>query len=162
MAKFYLLTIRFILMLGLIMLPVLTLFNLRDTIYGMQILSALLFWIPRSLWSGNVVGTGQYLGDYLMSEHNGWFNNISSPFPLEGFVDFGFIGVVLHGLVAGYFIKYTDKLMKIDAIHYLLGIHLSANVMFLFKGPLLLTLAVTIGGVISWLLVKIFFKLNIK
>ena len=130
--------------------------------YGSQIISALLFWIPRSIWNGKGVGTGQDLGDYLMAEHNGWFNNISSPFPLEGFVDFGFIGVVLYGLVAGYFIKYTDRLIKKDAIHYLLGIYLSANLMFLFRGPLLSSLAFTIGGVIAWFLVKIFLKLNIK
>jgi len=130
--------------------------------YGSQILSAILFWIPRSIWEGKGVGTGQDLGDYLMAQHNGWFNNISSPLPLEGYVDFGFIGVVFYGFMTGVFIKYIDRLLRKDSIHYLLGLYLAANIMFLFRGPLLSSLAFTIGGVIAWLIVKIFLKLNIK
>lgn len=130
--------------------------------YGKQLLSSLLFWIPRSIWHQKGVGTGQDLGDYLINYHNGWFNNISSPFPLEGYVDFGIIGVVIYGIFTAHFIKFSDKLMKQGPMKYLLGLYLSVNIMFLFRGPFLSSFAFTIGGVVAWFSLRTFLKLNIK
>lgn len=130
--------------------------------YGEQLLSSLLFWVPRSIWHQKGVGTGQDLGDYLIYHHNGWFNNISSPFPLEGYVDFGIIGVVLYGILTAYFIKFSDNLMKQGPMKYLLGLYLSVNIMFLFRGPFLSSFAFTMGGVVAWFSLRTYLKLKIK
>lgn len=63
---------------------------------GHQLLGALLFFVPRSLWplkpegSGNLVCAAQ--GQSVL--------NISSPLPAEGVVNFGVIGLVLFAAIA--------------------------------------------------------------
>ena len=71
--------------------------------FGYQLLSALLFFIPRSIWSSKPVSTGEVVGDYLVDKHNFEFNNLSNPLVSEGFINFGFIGVLLMALVLSYF-----------------------------------------------------------
>ena len=67
--------------------------------YGHQLLGALLFWVPRVVWPGKPVGSGQYV-----AEHFGYdFTNLSSPLWAEAYINAGLVGVVaillLFGLV---------------------------------------------------------------
>jgi oligosaccharide repeat unit polymerase len=67
--------------------------------YGQQLLGALLFWVPRVVWPGKPVGSGQFV-----AEHIGYdFTNLSSPLWAEAYINAGLIGVVaillLFGLV---------------------------------------------------------------
>ncbi len=67
--------------------------------FGRQLLGALFFWVPRAIWSGKPVGSGQ-----MVAEHVGYdFSNLSSPLWAEAYINAGLIGVVaillLFGLV---------------------------------------------------------------
>jgi hypothetical protein len=67
--------------------------------FGHQLLGALFFWVPRAIWLGKPVGSGQ-----LVAEHLGYdFTNLSSPLWAEAYINAGPIGVVaillLFGLV---------------------------------------------------------------
>ncbi|PNH85229.1 O-antigen polymerase [Arthrobacter sp. AFG20] len=64
--------------------------------WGHQVLSALLFWVPRSFWSDKGFDTGQ-----IVAQDKGYdFTNLSAPLPAEMYIDGGFV------LVATFFVFY--------------------------------------------------------
>lgn len=64
---------------------------------GLQLVSAMLFFVPRSVWAAKAQPTGS-----ITAEAAGYtFTNISQPLPSEFYVDFGWAGVVLGGLLLG-------------------------------------------------------------
>lgn len=72
--------------------------------FGRQIVSALFFFIPRSVWTGKSESTG-----IITAKAAGYdFLNVSSPLPAELFVDFGYAGVVIGAVVLGYFLSRID------------------------------------------------------
>lgn len=76
--------------------------------YGRQILGAVLFFIPRSIWVTKPVGSGFLLAD----KANLYFNNISMPFVSELYLDFSFIGLVIGVLLLGFFYRRIDDNMS--------------------------------------------------
>lgn len=73
--------------------------------WGLQILGAFLFWVPRSLWPGKPVGTGAMAAEGLGFS----FTNYSVPIMTEPLVDFGLIGVPLFALAFGWFLATLDE-----------------------------------------------------
>lgn len=72
--------------------------------YGHQLLSACLFFVPRSFWSGKGEPTGS-----VVAETAGYkFLNVSMPLPGEFFIDAGWIGVVGGGLILGVILQKID------------------------------------------------------
>ena len=62
-----------------------------------NLLSALFFFVPRTVWPQKSIGTG---GESAMYE--GYpFINISSPLPSEFYVDFGMVGLVVLSTLFG-------------------------------------------------------------
>lgn len=75
--------------------------------YGNQILGAIFFFIPRSIWVTKPVGSG-----FLLANEAGlYFNNISMPFVSELYLDFSFIGVFIGILLLGFFYRRIDDKM---------------------------------------------------
>jgi hypothetical protein len=71
---------------------------------GVNILSAVFFFVPREVWPQKSIGTG---GEGAMFE--GYpFINISSPLPSEFYVDFGMAGVIALSLLFGLFVRLCD------------------------------------------------------
>lgn len=111
---------------------------------GYQLLGALLFFVPRVVWSDKPVGSG-----YEMAETMGYvFNNISMPFLGEGYVNFGFVGVIVFSLIIGYLMGRGDrvlapapgagrKLNYRNTIYYFLF----GGLFFVFRGDLLSSFA---------------------
>lgn len=64
--------------------------------YGNQLLTAIFFFVPRSIWPEKSVGSGHLVADHL----NFVFNNVSSPLVAEGLINFGILGVILFSLMA--------------------------------------------------------------
>ncbi|WP_343698274.1 hypothetical protein [Caulobacter sp.] len=72
---------------------------------GRQIISAALVFIPRAIWAGKGFPTGQQAAAF-----NGYpYTNISAPLPAEFFSDFGWIGVVIGSLTAGWLVGICDR-----------------------------------------------------
>jgi oligosaccharide repeat unit polymerase len=65
--------------------------------WGMQILGALLFWVPRVFWPGKPVGTGTMVTEDLGFD----FTNLAPPITAEALVNFGLIGVLVMGALFG-------------------------------------------------------------
>lgn len=73
---------------------------------GRQILGAIFFWVPRSVWPDKARDTGVEIGTAI-----GYSNvNLSSPLPLEFWVDFGWIGVVIGFVILGLGSRRLDRL----------------------------------------------------
>lgn len=72
--------------------------------YGWQTLSALLFFVPRSFFPSKGKSTGTVVGEALGFS----FVNISSPFVVEMYYDFGYWGVILVFFLMGYIAHRID------------------------------------------------------
>ena len=94
-----------------------------------------------------------------MNYYDHWFSNLSSTLPLEGLVDFGYLGVVFYGLLFGVFLKILSK--KFDEgfkSKNIAEIYLVCSLLFIYRGPFLSSLAFSIGGYIGIKLSLLIFK----
>ncbi len=74
------------------------------TTNGGQLLTALLFFVPRSIWPAKAMGSGSTIADAQGQE----FTNLSCPLPAEGIINFGNIGLVLLAITFGAVCKLVD------------------------------------------------------
>ncbi len=118
---------------------------------GIQILGALLFWVPRTLWPSKPIGTGA-----MVSEQLGYdFTNLSVPIMTEPLVDFGLVGVPFFAFAFGWILSSIDRtywtafdpklsptgIRRIDVVYpFWVGLML-----FLTRGDLLSSFAYTVG-----------------
>lgn len=66
--------------------------------HGRQVLGALLFFVPRSVWRTKPIGTG---AEVISSLNQFGFLNVSMPLVGESYINFGIIGVVIIGIAIG-------------------------------------------------------------
>lgn len=133
--------------------------NEKGFYFGKQLFSAIFFWVPRSVWTNKGSGTGQELGDYLMQTEQLWFNNISSILPLEAYVDFGIIGVIVFAICFGKILVMSDRYTH--SLSFPLkpvGLFISCSILFLYRGPFLSSFAFTFGGIIGILFIHYLLK----
>jgi len=82
--------------------------------YGEQILGALLFFVPRSIWVTKPVGSG-----FLLAEGAGLsFDNISFPLIGELYLDYSFPGIVLGFLLLGALYRYIDSRFEVHVSNF--------------------------------------------
>ena len=116
--------------------------NLYDITCGLQLLGALLFFVPRQIWSSKPVGSGNYISEMLGLT----FKNISCPLVAESYINFGVIGVILFALVLGFLFRKIDNTFwmyvkgKFSYIS-LLYFYLLPYTLFLCRGDLMSTWA---------------------
>lgn len=64
---------------------------------GRQLAGVLLFWVPRSVWPDKPLDSGVVLGEWLAMRNT----NLSSPLWTEGWMNFGWAGVIVFLLALG-------------------------------------------------------------
>ncbi len=79
--------------------------------WGMQLLGALLFWVPRAFWPDKPIATGAMVTEDLGFD----FTNLAPPITAEALIDFGLIGVPLLGALFGLI------LARLDAVYWAPG-----------------------------------------
>lgn len=72
---------------------------------GYQLLSALLFFVPRAIWPGKPVGSGQTVAEYQGQA----YTNLSFPLPAEGYINFGIIGLVAMAVIFALVCRRCDR-----------------------------------------------------
>jgi oligosaccharide repeat unit polymerase len=79
---------------------------------GTNVLSVVLFFVPRTLWPEKPLASSVELGQFLMQHHSGWFDNLSCPPFGDFYMDFGTFGVVCGGLLYGYLLRWSDYILR--------------------------------------------------
>jgi hypothetical protein len=108
----------------------------HGTTIGYQLLGALLFWVPRSLWLDKPLGSGHIVGEYMGYSQL----NLSSPLWAEAYINAGLVGVIVAFLVYGFVTNllqrsYSASQRKPSFIGVIIPI-LAAYQMYLLRGDL--------------------------
>jgi hypothetical protein len=119
---------------------------------GKQLLGALLFYVPSTWWSGKPLATGIEIGNFLMTNYSMWFNNLSAPVIAEGFLDFGYLGVIAYGLGVAALVKGIEHWSSPDrsAILQAVAAYLAFFLVFLLRGSLMIAFAYGSGAMAAF------------
>jgi hypothetical protein len=121
--------------------------------YGQQLLGCILFWYPRSLWPNKPIGSGHLIArEYDLGL--GDFSNISMNFLGEGYINFGYVGIVFFVIIFAYFsvkldkrfwIKYNGDVNNPFSVYYFSTI---GHVFFFLRGDMLSGTAYYVGMIV--------------
>jgi oligosaccharide repeat unit polymerase len=107
--------------------------------YGKQLLGVLLFFIPRVLWNNKPVGSGSYIAD--LNHLN--FTNISFNYYAEGFINFGFLGIIFFSIILGLVVKFIESTLRLSErnkyrqFYVILYLILIPYILFILRGDLM-------------------------
>ncbi len=117
--------------------------------HGNQLLGVLFFFIPRIYWQSKPIGSGAYFSNLYGYE----FTNVSMNFFGEGYINFGYIGIliftILLSIIASSFDKRFWKKSNIRLDFKAIYLFLLGMVFFVLRGDLLSSFAYTIGLIFS-------------
>jgi hypothetical protein len=122
--------------------------------WGYQLLSALLFFVPRSLWPGKPESSGLVVGEHVIEKYGFYFSNLSNPLVSEGYLNFGYLGVIIMAIALSLTVVYlltwlnsTDYLKKSIAFYF------AMHLIFLLRGDFTNGYSYFIGTLIGLYLV---------
>lgn len=126
--------------------------------YGKQLLGALFFFIPRSIFAEKPIGSGSLVA----SLGNLKFDNISMPLIGEGYINFSVIGslifMMFFGLVSGKLDKYYWSLKNYINNHRFFNVYylLLGMSFFILRGDLMSSFAYTVSLVGTYIALMYF------
>lgn len=138
--------------------------NFDIVTYGKQLFGVLFFWIPRTFWTSKPIGSGSFLAEQLDFS----FSNVSANYFAEGYINFGFIGIILFTILISFFTAKADNLFWKNFKHnfrsnfdliYLISL---GFIFFILRGDLLSSIAYFIGYLSALKLILILVNFNSK
>ncbi|MDU1538949.1 MAG: O-antigen polysaccharide polymerase Wzy [Paeniclostridium sordellii] len=111
--------------------------DINGITYGKQLIGSVLFFIPRSLWISKPISTGALIGNYLMGSYGMWFNNLSNPFPSEGYINFGLIGIVFFAFILSSISRCVEIFIRSGGYLKFIGIYIATYMIFFMRGDLM-------------------------
>lgn len=103
--------------------------------YGHQLLNALLFFVPRSIWEGKPNSTGIVVGEHLIDNYGFHYSNLSNPLVSEGYINFGVFGVILGAIVLAVVItKLISWFKGSDYLKKIMSFYFALHMIFLLRG----------------------------
>lgn len=124
--------------------------------HGKNLLSALAFIIPRSIWTGKMDATGSLAITFWGSAE--W--NVSAPLVSELYFSGKWIGCIIGAIVLAILFSIIDRWCESNSI-IKRGVFciLSGEILYICRGALLPTLSFTLGMLLPLFVVAIFFKI---
>lgn len=119
--------------------------KLNGYTYGKNFLSAIFCFIPRSIWNGKSIPSGELIA----SEFGSSFTNLSCPLIGEWYLSFGFIGILLGGIIIGLLFKYVDNFSSCSILGKGIFCIISGLEIYLIRGALLPTWSYTFALILS-------------
>lgn len=113
--------------------------------WGRQLLTVLLFFVPRSIWPGKGVGSGHA----IVAAQGQSFTNVSCPFPAEGVINFGIVGLVAFAVLLAFLARWLDTQARMGGWWSSLYPFLCMYTFFIMRGDLLSSFAYMCGFVVS-------------
>jgi hypothetical protein len=129
--------------------------------YGDQLLGVLFFYIPRSIWESKPLSSGQFHAHLIGLD----FDNLAMVYLGEGYLNFGYLGVLLIVLfIASFsanldkiFLKYKDE----NTFYNIVYLIIVSMFLFILRGDLANGVSYTIGTLIAMFFVhKLIKKFN--
>jgi hypothetical protein len=118
--------------------------------YGFQMLSAFLFFVPRSIWPAKPDASGMIVGDYLIENHSYTFSNLANPFLSEGYLNFGILGVIMFAMALPLIIIFFMKwLNSNDWFKKAVAFYFAVHLMMILRGDFTNSFAFFVGSVIG-------------
>jgi hypothetical protein len=120
--------------------------------WGHQLLGSLLFFVPSSLWSTKPLATGILLANYLINNYSMWFTNLSAPIVAEGYLDFGYLGVIAYAAGMAYFVRFLNALALRPGkwIALPLATYASILLMIIMRGSLMIAMGFAVAAFLSF------------
>jgi hypothetical protein len=120
--------------------------------WGHQLLGSLLFFVPSAIWSHKPLATGIFLANYLISNYSMWFTNLSAPFAAEGYLDFGYVGVVAYGGITAVIVTVLNaQAARRDKwAAFPMAIYGSIFLMLVMRGSLMIAMGFASAAVLSF------------
>ncbi len=112
--------------------------------YGNQLFGVFFFFVPRNIWADKPVGSGHFIAEELGL----FYDNISMNFFAEGYINFGYFGILLFIIGLAYFNSYFDKLYYSNDKSILLEISflfLLGMEFLILRGDFLSSFSYTVG-----------------
>jgi hypothetical protein len=131
--------------------------------WGHQVLGSLLFFVPSALWTTKPLATGIFLANYLISNYSMWFTNLSAPLVAEGYLDFGYLGVIGYAaLLAASLVRLNKFAARMDSWSaFPIGVYYAVFLMIILRGSLMIALAFTVAAYVSFRLASAMLSVNI-
>ena len=123
---------------------------------SMQLVGALLFWLPRSIWPAKPISSGYYVAH---ATGLSW-DDLSMPIWGEGYINFGYFGVIIFTIAFAMLLAKLDSKFwsitvkcpkDLNAISYYI---LIGMLMFILRGSLISALAYTVAIMLAFYMVK--------
>jgi hypothetical protein len=120
--------------------------------WGHQLLGSLLFFVPSSVWSGKPLATGIFLADYLIVNYSMWFTNLSAPLIAEGYLDFGFVGVMLYAAAAAFGVTLLNKIAQRSRkwVAFPMAVYGAVFLMIVLRGSLMIALGFASAALLAF------------
>lgn len=126
---------------------------------GYQLLSAFLFFIPRGIWEEKPISTGELVGNHLIDTYDFTYSNLSNPLVSEGFINFGFIGVIIMPIVlAIVIVKAIAWLKSDDYLKKIMAFYLAIHLIFLLRGDFTNGYTYYVGALIGVIVIPKFIE----
>lgn len=118
--------------------------------YGYQLLSALLFFVPRSIWEAKPDASGTVVGKHLTENYEFFFQNVSNPFISESYHNFGIFGIITFAIVLAVVCIHMLKLLRSDSLFKrAIAFYFSLHLIFILRGDFTSSFAYMIATIIG-------------
>ena len=132
------------------MMATIDLVNKSGFSYGYQLLGALLIFLPRSVWISKPISSGQLVGEHLIDDYGFGFSNLSNPLISEGFLNFGFVGIIIMAVTLAYVLIIMIKwLHDDDYLKKIMAFYFAMHLLFLLRGDFTNGFAYFIGPLLA-------------
>ncbi len=124
--------------------------NLNGIMYGQNILTTVLFFVPRTIWPGKQLHSGELVPKFLGLS----YDNLSMPFIAEFYLAFGIIGILLGSILIAFLLKKLDTIRNNSigiGITYVIG----GMLLYLLRGALLPTVSYAMSCIIGYFIAVI-------
>lgn len=123
---------------------------------GQQLAGAALFYVPSTWWHGKPLATGIEIGNFLMTHYQMWFTNLSAPLVAEGFLDFGYLGVVAYALGLAALVKGVETWAAPgrSATSQAIAMYLAFFLVFVLRGSLMIAVAYGCGAMAAFVVAR--------
>lgn len=127
--------------------------------WGKQLLGVIFFFIPRELWISKPIGSGALMARKL----NMTFNNLSANYFAEGYINFGYIGILIFlvtlAFITAIFDKFGHKIHESHPAMFYFYLQCIFLLFYLLRGDLMSSFAlITMIIVLNTIVINILYK----